>query len=84
VDAVQCAVTGGRPKGFFEVRDLARHHTVAAIEKLVSIIRRRRSFKAKPYASSAAREAPSRCSSSGRALKAHLRATFSSAAVRAP
>ena len=29
---------GGRPKGFAEVRELARHHTVAAIEKLVSIM----------------------------------------------
>ena len=29
---------GGRPKGFAELRDFARHHTVAAIEKLVSIM----------------------------------------------
>jgi hypothetical protein len=29
---------GGRPKGFAEVRELARHHTVAAIEKLVAIM----------------------------------------------
>jgi hypothetical protein len=28
---------GGRPKGFAEVRELAREHTVAAIGKLVSI-----------------------------------------------
>ena len=29
---------GGRPKGFAEVRELAREHTVAAIEKLVAIM----------------------------------------------
>ena len=29
---------GGRPKGSAEVRELARHHTVAAIEKLVAIM----------------------------------------------
>src|SRR6516162_8456026 len=29
---------GGRPKGFAEVRELAREHTVAAIKKLVSIM----------------------------------------------
>ena len=29
---------GGRPKGFAEVRELARDHTVAAIEKLVAIM----------------------------------------------
>ena len=29
---------GGRPRGFAEVRELAREHTVAAIEKLVAIM----------------------------------------------
>src|SRR6516162_6174725 len=29
---------GGRPKGFAEVRELAREHTVAAIDKLVAIM----------------------------------------------
>ena len=37
---------GGRPKGYVEVRELAREHTVEAIEKLVAVMRKGESEQA--------------------------------------
>jgi hypothetical protein len=37
---------GGRPKGYVEVRELAREHTAEAIEKLVAVMRKGESEQA--------------------------------------
>ena len=38
---------GGRPKGVIEVRDLARKHTVAAVNRLATIMQKGRSEQAR-------------------------------------